>query len=409
MSAVLTVERIEDAQRFADLAPEWDALMDDSAADNLFLTWEWLYTWWRHLAGRRRLFLLTVRRGRELVAIAPLAVAPPQLKRLLPFRSLQFLGTGTVGSDYLDLIVRRGWEDEAVPALAEHLRAGRAMLELHQLRADALAWRLAERLDPAGWTCRQVRTDVCPYVPLAGHTWEEYLATLGSAHRYNLGRRLRNLRRHFSVDWERITAEEERGPALARLIELHRARWRERGRSEAFASSSLVAFHEAVSRLALARGWLRLLELRLDGRTAASLYGFRYGRAFLFYQSGLDPALAKLSVGLVAMGLAIKSAFEEGAAEYDLLHGSEPYKFLWAQRARELGRMELYPPFWRGFLCQRALALGRAARRTARRLLRPPGAASSGWFDQEDLSSAVSRPLDQQRRSGQPTSDAPGW
>ena len=361
----MKIERI-DADRFGRMRAEWNEVLASSDADCLFLSWEWLHTWWRHLAGRRRLFLLAVREGEELVALAPLALAPPQLGRLLPFRSLQLLGTGAVGSDYLDLIVRRGWEDRAVSALAEELRRQGAMLELRQLRPEAVAWRLAERLHPRGWSFRQARTEVCPFIPLAGHTWASYLAALGSAHRANLQRRLRNLQRDFAVRFDRVQGEEDRAEALGRLIGLHEARWRERGASEAFVSAGLRSFHEEVSRLALARGWLRLLELKLDGRSVAGLYGFRYGDRFLFYQSGLDPAYARQSVGLVTMGLAIKSAIEEGAAEYDLLHGSEPYKFLWARDARELRRLEIYPPLWRGFVAEQALALGRAARRTAR-------------------------------------------
>jgi len=366
---VLTIERIEDADRFARMGEEWNALLGDSDSDCFFLTWEWLYTWWRHLAGRRRLFILAVRHGEELVAIAPLALAPPELGRLLPFRSVQLLGTGTVGSDYLDVIVRRGWQDEAVPMLAEHLRSARALLELRQLRPGAQAWRLAQCLEPQGWTVREARIDVCPFISLVGHTWDSYLAGLGSAHRYNLQRRLRNLQRDFTVRFERVQSEDELAAALERLIGLHRSRWRERGQSEAFASPGLVSFHEELSRLTLARGWLRLFELRLDGRSAAALYGFRYGDIFLFYQSGLDPDFTKQSVGLVTMGLAIKGAIEEGATEYDLLHGAEPYKFLWARDARELRGLEIYPPLWRGFLCRRGLTLGRAARRTARRVL----------------------------------------
>jgi len=157
---MLTIERIEDEARFTAMREEWNALLGDSDADCLFLTWEWLHTWWRHLGGRRRLFLLAARRGGELVAIAPLALAPPELGRLFPFRSLQLLGTGAVGSDYLDLIVRRGWEDEAIPALADHLRAERAMLELRQLSPQALAWRLTGLLEPRGWSFRQAQSGV---------------------------------------------------------------------------------------------------------------------------------------------------------------------------------------------------------------------------------------------------------
>jgi CelD/BcsL family acetyltransferase involved in cellulose biosynthesis len=375
---VLTVERTETTEGFAALAAEWDPVLETSSADTLFLTWDWLYTWWRKLAGSRRLFLLTVRCGSELVAIAPLALVPARLERLVPFRSLEFLATGTVGSDYLDLIVRRGWENAAVVALSDYLRRQRLMLQLDRVRrAASLVSRLAQRLIPDGWAFQEGPMEVCPFIPLGGHTWESYLGTLGSSHRYNFQRRLKNLRKRYAVEFDRVATEVDRGPALARLLQLHEARWSSRGGSMAFSSEGLTSFHEELTRRALGRGWLRLFQLRLDGRVAASLYGFRYRDTFSFYQSGFDPAHAKDSVGLVTMGLAIQSAIEEGVGEYDFLHGDEAYKFQWAGEARELARLELYPPRWRGRLCQQAMALGRTARRTARRMFpradRPDG------------------------------------
>jgi CelD/BcsL family acetyltransferase involved in cellulose biosynthesis len=370
----LTVERVEDGAAFAALSQEWDARLPASSANGLFLTWEWLHSWWRHLGAGRRLFILTVRRGPELVAVAPLSLVPPRLERLLLFRSLELLGTGSVGSDYLDLIVRRGWEDDTLEALADHLGREGFMLQLGQLpRGRSLAIRLAGRLAPRGWTWREAPTAVCPFITLAGQTWESYLAALGPVH---FQPRLRSLQRRFTVEFDRVRLEEDRGPALDRLIGLHRARWGERGESEAFSSAGLVSFHQELTRRALARGWLRLFELRLDGRPAASLYGFRYGRTFSFYQSGFDPRHAKDSVGWVTIGLTIKSAIEEGAAEYDLLHGDEAYKFRWARETRELGRLELYPPGARWFVCRHAVGLNRAARTLARRVLPPPLAAS---------------------------------
>src|SRR5207245_8162107 len=104
-------------------------------------------------------------------------------------------------------------------------------------------------------------------------------------------------------------------------------------------------------------------------KPAAVLYVFRYNRVFYYFQAGFDPTYGKYSVGLVTMGLAIKSAIEEGVEEYDLLHGDEPYKFHWARAARELGRLELYPPGARGLLYKGTLEVSRATRRVARRVL----------------------------------------
>ena len=69
------------------------------------------------------------------------------------------------------------------------------------------------------------------------------------------------------------------------------------------------------------------------------------------------------------MGLAIQSAFEEGAEEFDMLQGLEQYKEHWADRVRPLGRLECYPPHVRGLIYRRAMELSRAAKRAARRML----------------------------------------
>ena len=87
----LTLERVEHAGGLAALREEWNELLAASAADGLFLTWEWLSHWWRHLSAGRRLSLTLVRAGGELVAIAPLAVRRRRVAGLLPVRSLEFL------------------------------------------------------------------------------------------------------------------------------------------------------------------------------------------------------------------------------------------------------------------------------------------------------------------------------
>lgn len=365
-----TIELIEDQAGFEKLRWDWTELLESSAANDLFLTWEWLHTWWKHLSEDRRLSIIAVRCDGRLAAIAPLTLRPRRWVRLLPFRSIEFLGTGSVGSDYLDVIIRRGKERDVLETLAGYLADQRFMLELTQIKREAsFAVGLAAPLEQRGWSRSEAKTDICPYINLSGQSWLSYLAGLGPEHRYNFQRRLRNLTKQFDVRFEPAVSEEQRAKALSVLVELHRMRWRDRGGSNAFHTSGLVSFHEEVSRLALERDWLRLFVLRLDGKPAAALYGFKYRRTFYFYQSGFDPVYGKHGVGLVIMGLAIKSAIEEGAEEYDLLHGDEPYKFHWARAARELGRLELYPPGARGMLYKGTHEISRVTRKMVRRLL----------------------------------------
>jgi len=61
----------------------------------------------KHLAGDRRLLILAVRCEGELAALAPCCLRPPSLFRWRPLPVLEFLENGSVGSDYLDIIVRK--------------------------------------------------------------------------------------------------------------------------------------------------------------------------------------------------------------------------------------------------------------------------------------------------------------
>lgn len=305
-----------------------------------------------------------------MIALAPLA-AKPERFGIPP--TLEFLGSGAAGSDYLDLVIRNGSEGEAIDALAEYLAERKLLLDLGQLRRSALARRLARMLEKrSGYRSWEVPTDICPYIELTGHTWTSYLASLGASHRANFQRRLKQLRRDFTFRFESAETEEQRRQFLATQIELHHRRWRDRGASEAFSTPDMVSFHDELSRLAFEGGWLRLFVLSLNDRPAAALYGFRHDRRFYFFQSGLDPDYSQYSVGLVAMGLAIRSALEEGAQEYDLLHGAETYKFLWARSSREIHKLEVYPPSAAGFLYGRISQAGRVARKLGWTLLPKP-------------------------------------
>jgi len=329
---------IDSAWGFSALRSEWSSLLRASASASPFLTWEWLHTWWTRLAGSSQLRMVAVRAGTELIAVAPFRTATGTA--YLP--CLDMLATGAVGSDYLDVIVRRGREAEALPAIEQFLRSQRTTLRLTHLGPSAVADLLADRLQAGGWARTTTAGGTCPYIPLAGHTWDSYLATLGSSHRANVRRRMRALEQKFDVRFERVTDDTQRRDALAKIVEYHDRRFDERG--TAFATDDLKAFHDELTRRALDRGWLRMFVLRLDGAIAAVMYGFLYDGTFSFYQHGFDEQFQQHSIGLVLMALSIRAAIDEGAGEFDMLWGVEPYKFLWARQARELRTVLLFPP-----------------------------------------------------------------
>ncbi|MCC6524401.1 MAG: GNAT family N-acetyltransferase, partial [Polyangiaceae bacterium] len=297
----LVVDVIREAPALERLGPEWQALLARSSSDRLFSTFEWLHTWWQHLGAGRRLCVRTVRRGGELVAIAPFVMRAATTTAHPAFGCIELLGAGAVGSDYGDLVVARDCEAECLEALARHLASEHHVFAFRRLRDEScLLGTLCRRLGQQRFIVETRPDELSPYVRFESRSFEGYLATLSHGHRHAFRRYRRALERKHEVAFDTVRSEAERGPALASFLALHAARWRARGDVGAFARPELLAFHEAMSALALRRGWLRLQLLRLDGRAVAAVYGFRYGDVFYYYQTGFDPAFAADSVGLVA-------------------------------------------------------------------------------------------------------------
>jgi len=241
-------------------------------------------------------------------------------------------------------------------------------MRLDHLPKGSLGAQLAGRLALEGWATAAGPGGLCPVIALAGHTWDSYLATLGSAHRANVRRRLRAAGQQFQMRFEQVTSEPLRREALEALGRFHQQRFGAAGGSTAFLTPALRAFQDDATRRALARGWLRMYVLWLNDAPAAVMYGFFYNRQFYFYQHGFDERYGRNSVGLVVMALTIRAAIEEGAEAFDLLWGEEPYKWLWTRDTRTLAQIQLFQPGVAGWIHERVIETRRRLGRLARRV-----------------------------------------
>jgi CelD/BcsL family acetyltransferase involved in cellulose biosynthesis len=362
---MISTSLITDERGLLDLRADWDELLAASASRTPFLTWDWMQAWWTHLRGSARLNVIVVRTAETVLAIAPLMI----MRGALPFSSqVEFLGTGAAGSDYLDLIVRAGHERDAIEAIARFIDSQRLPVHLDHLPPSSAAERLLQHIAPSGWSAADANPDVCPFIHLGGHTWDSYLATLGSSHRANVRRRMRALESGFTVRFAPVESDSDRQRALEQLFAFHDQRWAGRGGSSAFQNAALRAFHHDVTGRARAADWLRLYVLSLNDEPVAVMYGFARNHRFYFYQHGFSEAHAKYGVGLVLMALSIRAAIDEGAAEFDMLYGHESYKWLWARDQRPLGRLQLFPPNLGGSLLRRQVETRRAIRTFAHQL-----------------------------------------
>src|SRR3954447_5926469 len=335
----LTLETVGDLGSVRD---EWNALAE--RAGNIFATHEWAAAWWE-VYGEDRPLLVTACRDSEgrLVALLPLYLASRR-----PVRTLRFLGHGPA--------------DQLGPVCAPEDRQAAADALRDFLTSEFRGWDLvlAERLAPAeGWPGllggRVVHCEDSPPLVIGGRSFDEFLASRSRNFREQVRRRDRKLRREHEVEI-RLSAADRLGEDLATLFRLHEARWSDDG-SGALAGPRR-RFHGDFARRALERDWLRLWVLEVDGAPRAAWYGFRFGGADMYYQSGRDPDWERESVGFVLLCHTIRQAFDDEMLEYRLLRGGEEYKSRFA--SDDPGLEAGAPP--RGPLGRGALLAARAAR-----------------------------------------------
>lgn len=331
----MKVEVVETAEQFRGLREDWDALQQTASPTSVFASWAWQYQWWETYGTGRSLRLVLVRDGEKLVAILPVYLGRQRLLGGLKAWVLRFVGTGgDTHPDDLGPLLAAGEEPRAAAALADFLLAalpGWDVVHLTDMHsASVFATALRERLRQAGGRADTGVSAEIPYVELPA-TWEAYLGTLSARRRNRLRSDRRKLGGHFFV-WEDADRLDE---AVDRLVELHRRRWQTAGQSHSFASPEYVAFHRAVMKACLDRGWLRLYCLEREGQLVAMSYFYRFRNSVFLMQAGFDPAFAELRPGHVLTAYALEHAIGEGNDTFDFLRGHHQYKDELATARRE--------------------------------------------------------------------------
>ena len=367
------VEVVREGSQFAGMRAEWDALLDASDA-GIFNSWEWLYSWYRWLGADRALRILTARDADgALVGLLPLGLETRRVagRRL---RRLAFLGETHVGSDYLDVVARRGDEQGVTTAFAAALHERRGewdVLDLLDFDAESptLAILRAAFTAPA-FTAQLTERAICPYEPFhPGETWPVFLRR--TRRRENFQRRRKWLEAQPAYRIEKAEDPADLDGALAAFLRLHAARWADDGGSEAITNRRVEAFHRDATRLLAERGQLCLYTMRVGDAAVASVYGIIHHDTFIYYLSGYDPAWGSKSVGLVLVGETFHDSLERGLGTYDFLSGAEPYKADWTTQQRHTVALRIHPAKGVGAWLTRQEDANRAMRAFVKKTLPP--------------------------------------
>jgi CelD/BcsL family acetyltransferase involved in cellulose biosynthesis len=331
------------ASELEDLREEWNALLQVSAADTVFLTWEWASAWWKSYGSDLALCILRIRDGDSIVALAPL-----YLKRFrrygFSYTGAYLVGDGSADSDYLDLIVRMGHEERVGQELAAFCRDGRLpgdLLFMNEIPETSDVLNHLE-LGLQGWHRQQTEIP-CMYVDLPDD-WETYLKQLAPRMRTKIRSLPRELERNHAVRYEGSPNEEQLAARLEDLFRLHQLRWQTKNRDGVFVSANKRRFYYEMSSSFLAKDWLRFYSLAIDDRYVAHQFCFEYKKTLFLLQEGFDPAWEELGIGNVLRAHVFRDCIERGVKRYDFLGGATPHKRSWGGTIKKSLRVALGKP-----------------------------------------------------------------
>ncbi|MBL7069003.1 MAG: GNAT family N-acetyltransferase [Candidatus Omnitrophica bacterium] len=344
---MIKVSRI-DERDIKGLREKWDALFDKSAIkDNIFLTFDWVITWWGIYGEGKKLFVITIEKDSRLIGIAPLYV------KLAPqgFKELRFLGDIEICPDHLGFIWEEKHKEIVVQGVVDYLKSNAGewdVIDFIGIREEEEET-IKKRFKMAGLIAQGKPYTVCPYVELPGK-WDDYLRTFSSNRSSWIRRRtrvlLKDLEGSFLTHKDMGSIED----AHRHLVYLHQSRWNDRDlRGGCFSSKRFTEFHKAISRILAQSNSLILNFLKVKEEVVAALYGFRRNGKIYFYQSGFDERWNKYSVGSVIMSQSIKQAIDSQCSEYDMLRGDDAYKDIWAKKRRKDFRIQAFNNNLKGY------------------------------------------------------------
>lgn len=324
----LNIRTLRDTE-FDALEGPWNALLAQSEADNVFLRWEWIHSWYEVLGKNHHLLLLAAYQDRRLIGIAPLAIDQPQFPRP---RCVRFC-SDELSPDYMDFIIEKGQELAVTNAFTKELMNRRRDWDLLKLENIRVGSPLLNPHEFSHVPALREEAFHCPYIQIRGH-YEDYLK---SRH----GNSLTYLPKHFRKFFEDparthrlIQDEADLEKAMAHVFHLRRIRSESMGLDADFVKGDSMKFHQLLSRRFQKAGILNL-EMIYDGNTPVSMgYAFTYKNKVYLFQTAFDPAYKKWSPGGMIIHLMVQRAFTEGREEFDTVKGNEAYKYHWCDHDR---------------------------------------------------------------------------
>jgi CelD/BcsL family acetyltransferase involved in cellulose biosynthesis len=328
-----------------DLQPAWDEAVLRLGGP-IYMTYDWLKTWWEFYGASKHLRLLIFWRGSQVVALLPLYLEDFGFG---PFRTRV---ARIVGAN----IPPKVFNPPVDPAFASEVftRTLRQLLDVD--RCDLFSFGPVSQSWPCNLALKELSGSLSDMVGDVSHeasgvqtvfrlpaTFEAYMASLSGNERAKLRKRLRALEKVGAITADSISAPAVLGEAFEAFARHHAEQWKSMGKGGHFTAwPKGMAFNRRLVESQGARGRVRFFRLLADGEVIGNRYAYVFGNTIFaeLTSRAVGPRWDKLGLGGTAYMKFFEAALADGFSIIDSGLGAYDHK-------SEIGGQSVPVEVWR--------------------------------------------------------------
>lgn len=312
---------ISTTEEFEKLEECWGNLLAQRHIRSAFLTWEWLFSWWKIFNEGNELWLITIWQNKELIGIAPFMLQYRE-KYKVKQRVLSSLGVPHI--DIGGFILAKEYQALAVSSIVDYLESTKKqwdMLELHEFEVDGIELEyLLPIFSKKGYSiAEKLRNHF--YMDI-GNDWDAYIMTFSTKLRSDLKRRLRRMNEKGKVFFTHNTGLDITWENITTVFQVSQYG----NYPHLYHSQKEKDLHRELFLRMREKKMLDIFLLYFDGQPVAYRYGFHLDKKFEDWRSAFDTRYDKDAPGKVLQLLTFEECSIQGYAQLDFLRGEEEYK-----------------------------------------------------------------------------------
>lgn len=334
---ITSLNGLEDCHR------AWDALLDDSLTQSVFLSHEWLLPWFKSFGPAiGDPFVIVIKRNDDVCGICPLILRDVSLYGI---RLRTLVSPTNYHTPKFDFLLKDDAES-LVDALVEFLNQKLAwhLLRLSYVPEQSRTLEGLRRMHARNRIILRHETGMSsPYLEI-DTDFPTYYQALSKKFRQNNDYALRAIGKLGPLTFEEVRDGVTLSQELKEGFAIERSSWKGDAGSAVLSRLAEWGFYQEVAARAAARNWLRLYFAKVGERRVAFDYCLAYKDTISGLKAAYDPEFRKYSPSTLLNRWKLEQLFSSGRIKtYDMLGTASEWKLRWTNSVAHVQDINVFP------------------------------------------------------------------